>query len=56
MVLLGDGLGNFRALDPNESGLVLKGDVRDFAWRQGGDQKTLIVGYNDGPLEVYKQR
>jgi hypothetical protein len=53
-VLLGDGRGDFVPLGPDESGLVLKGDVRSFAWKQDNDAPILMVGYNDGPIESYK--
>lgn len=51
LVLLGDGKGGFKSLSSSQSGLNLRGDVRDI---QGIKSKTggqLIFGVNDGKVE-----
>ncbi|HEY5744709.1 MAG TPA: VCBS repeat-containing protein, partial [Chryseolinea sp.] len=50
-VLLGDGRGHFRAADPLETGLSLRGDARRMILLDG---KTLLVGMNNDFPQVYK--
>jgi hypothetical protein len=50
-VLLGDGRGHFRAADPLETGLSLRGDARRMILLDG---KILVVGMNNDFPQVYK--
>ncbi|MCB0706807.1 MAG: VCBS repeat-containing protein [Saprospiraceae bacterium] len=54
LILFGDGTGNFRAASNQESGLNLKGEVRDLALLpvQGG-RKMLLIANNNDLLEAY---
>ncbi|MCB0629108.1 MAG: VCBS repeat-containing protein [Saprospiraceae bacterium] len=49
--LKGDGALNFTAVPAAQSGLCIKGEVRDFALLAG---KRLLVAKNNGPLEVFE--
>ncbi|MEM9888646.1 MAG: VCBS repeat-containing protein, partial [Bacteroidota bacterium] len=52
-VLLGDGKHNFKALAYEQSGLMLKDDVRDMQWIQlSGGRKGLLVASNRGKLKL----
>jgi len=50
-VLLGDGHGHFRAADPLETGLSLRGDARRIIVLDG---KTIVIGMNNDFPQVYK--
>ena len=50
VLLLNDGHGNFRYVPQDQSGLQLRGDVRDV--KDLGNKK-LIFGINDGPAQIY---
>ncbi len=50
VLLLNDGQGNFRYVPQDQSGLQLRGDVRDV--KDLGNKK-LIFGINDGPAQIY---
>ena len=50
VLLLNDGHGNFRYVSQDQSGLQLRGDVRDV--KDLGNKK-LLFGVNDGPAQIY---
>lgn len=52
LVLLGDGTGHFNPLTIAESGVYLPGEVRDLEMIRGGGENMILVGVNDGRLEV----
>lgn len=53
-VLKGDGNGNFKALPPQESGLVVKGDTKGLATLSNAEGQTiLLITQNSGPLEAF---
>lgn len=43
VVLLGDGRGHFRPLDPTKSGLLIRGDARSSALLHGPNKETVLV-------------
>ncbi|HMG94043.1 MAG TPA: hypothetical protein VK589_28480, partial [Chryseolinea sp.] len=51
-VLLGDGHGNFKSLSSIESGLCIRGEVRNIV----GDKEKLIFAVNDNAPVVYGLR
>ncbi|MHA7129077.1 VCBS repeat-containing protein [Algoriphagus namhaensis] len=51
LVLLGDGKGNFRPINPNESGLIIKGDIKSSLLL---DQSTVLFGVNQQAIKAYK--
>ena len=52
LVLLGDGTGQFSPLSIAESGIYLPGEVRDLELIKGAGGNMILVGVNDGLLEV----
>jgi hypothetical protein len=54
LVLKGDGFGNF--LPMADSGLLVRGDIRQIRVMQVGNQKWILFLKNDGELEVYEVR
>jgi enediyne biosynthesis protein E4 len=48
-VLLGDGKGGFQAMPASQTGLILKGDVRDMRVVD----KKLVVGFNNQAVKVF---
>lgn len=54
LVLKGDGTGNF--LPMADSGLLVRGDIRQIRVMQVGNQKWILFLKNDGELEVYQVR
>ncbi len=53
LVLLGIGGGEFQVLSVKESGLYIPGDVRDIQKILIDNKSCLLVGNNDGPLEIF---
>jgi enediyne biosynthesis protein E4 len=51
-VLKGDGRGNFTAMKPEESGLVIKGAVRDMSFIKTKNKQLLLVVKNNAQAEV----
>ena len=49
--LKGDGKGEFNAVSPRESGLLMLGDVRNMRTIQVGGETHLLVAKNDGALQ-----
>ena len=49
--LKGDGKGEFNAVTPRESGLLMLGDVRNMRTIQVGGETHLLVAKNDGALQ-----
>ena len=57
LVLLGDGKGNFKALSSSESGFRVPGMAQNIRKIQMGSESSearLIIGNNNGPLQVYR--
>jgi hypothetical protein len=54
LVLQGDGSGNF--LPMTDSGLLIKGDIRQIKVMEVDNQKWVLFLKNDGELEVYQVR
>ncbi len=52
MVTLGDGNGNFRVLNPNESGIKIKGDIKSTLALE--DDSIVLFGVSQGPVVSYK--
>ena len=52
--LKGDGKGGFRTQLPRESGLVMRGDVRNIKTIQVGKETHLIVAKNDEAIQQIK--
>ena len=52
-LLKGDGNGNFLALLPRESGLMIEGNARGTAGIQTKDQRVYLFANNNGPLQAY---
>jgi hypothetical protein len=52
LVLLNSGGGNFDAVDSNESGLFLNGDIKNMRFLNGDKQLSLIAGSNNGPVLI----
>ncbi len=52
LLLLGDGAGHFKPLSIEESGVYLPGEVRDLEMIQGVGENIILVGVNNGALEV----
>ena len=56
IVLLGDGKGAFAALDPEVSGLKVRGDVRDITVIGIKGHNYVVLGRNGDSLRVYEMR
>ncbi len=52
--LLGDGKGGFRNIPARESGLRLKGEIRDIVELLTAKGKILVVARSNDPLQVFK--
>ena len=51
VVLLGDGNGNWDVLSPGESGLNLRGEIRDIEHLRNSEAKAqLLISQTDGPI------
>ncbi len=50
----GDGKGNFVAVSPVKSGLVLDGDVKDLKMITGGKKQMLLVAINDENMKAFE--
>jgi hypothetical protein len=55
-VLRGDGKGNFKAVDRHQTGLFVKGDVRDMITLKSGVQDIVVFSRNNDSLLVIKRR
>ena len=55
VLLRGDGQGQFKAIWPNKSGLVVSGDMKGLAITDlNGDQKPdIVVSINNGPVQAF---
>ncbi|WP_225975333.1 VCBS repeat-containing protein [Panacibacter ginsenosidivorans] len=51
-VLKGDGKGNFTSLTPQQSGISIKGAVRDMQLIKKGKKELIIVAKNNAPVEI----
>ncbi|HEX5151185.1 MAG TPA: hypothetical protein VFW07_07035, partial [Parafilimonas sp.] len=52
--LKGDGKGNFTALSAQESGINIRGAVRDLLVINNGEIQLLLAALNNGPLRIIK--
>jgi hypothetical protein len=52
LLLKGDGKGDFKAMPPQSSGIVIKGAVRDITEIKAGKKKLLIVAKNNDKTEI----
>ena len=53
LVLINDGKGNFRPLEPHESGLKIKGDIKSILKLENQNQNQILFGINQQPLQLY---
>jgi hypothetical protein len=53
LTLINDGKGSFRPLEPNQSGLKIKGDVKSILKLEIKKQTQILVGINQQPLQLY---
>jgi hypothetical protein len=53
LCLKGNGKGAFRALFSRESGILIKGAVRDFKSVRAGNHKLLLVTKNNDWMEMF---
>lgn len=53
--LKGDGKGGFTYLTSEETGINIKGEVRDLKVVTSGTEKTILVGINNSPVKVFKR-
>jgi hypothetical protein len=53
VTLLGDGKGNFRYITQPQSGLDLRGDIRDITVLEGGNQQKVLFSVNNGKVLSY---
>jgi hypothetical protein len=53
LALINDGKGSFRPLEPNESGLKIKGDIKSILKLEMKKQSQILVGINQQPLQLY---
>ncbi|MCG8308551.1 MAG: hypothetical protein MI975_14255 [Cytophagales bacterium] len=54
LCLLGDGVGNFHPLIPDESGLVVRGEVQITKMIEINNRKAMIIGRNNEDLQVVR--
>jgi len=54
-VLKGDGSGNFTTLRAQQTGISIRGAVRDVVAIQSGGKQLLLIAKNNAPLELYQQ-
>ena len=52
----GDGKGNFKFIPPVASNMLLKGAIREIRTINTGSGKALLIGKNNGPVEILKYR
>ncbi|MFI5140334.1 MAG: hypothetical protein ACHQIM_21120, partial [Sphingobacteriales bacterium] len=52
LLLKGDGKGGFKAVKPQNSGIVVKGAVRDIAEIKAGKKRLLIFAKNNDKTEI----
>ena len=55
-LLKGDGTGNFNAISAQQSGISIKGAVRDIATIKAGKKEIIIVTKNNAPLEIVERK
>ncbi len=54
LILLGDGRGNFKPLNPQESGIMLPYDVKKLSWFDYGNEKVVVAGCNNDFYQFLK--
>lgn len=54
ILLQGVGGGNFKTISQAESGLYIKGDVRDASAIRVGEHDYVVVVKNDNPIQIFK--
>ena len=55
IVLAGDGRGSFEALDPEQSGLVIRGEGRDVKSLVTSGKKLYVVSRNNNSIKVFQK-
>ncbi|MEL6846043.1 MAG: hypothetical protein AAFP02_22775, partial [Bacteroidota bacterium] len=55
LVLSGQGDGSFQPMSMQESGLFVKGEIRDLLWLDNGDKRQLWVARNNDYLRVFEK-
>ncbi|HWK03446.1 MAG TPA: hypothetical protein VNS58_07435, partial [Puia sp.] len=53
LLLKGDGKGDFKAVDEKQSGLLIKGAVRDMGWVKVGKKQLLVVPLNNDTVRIF---
>jgi hypothetical protein len=53
LLLKGDGQGNFTTINEKQSGLLIKGQVRDMGWIRAGNKELLIVPMNNDSVQLF---
>lgn len=56
ILLKGDGKGNFIALPAQQSGISIRGAVRDIALIQIGRKKVILIAENNGVMKMFNER
>jgi hypothetical protein len=56
LILKNNGKGQFSPLSYSQTGLCIRGDVRNLVAVQGGDNYFIIAAKNNGQLQILKQK
>ena len=55
-LMKGDGKGNFTSVPAQQSGINIRGAVRDIVMIQAGGKQLLIIAKNNSAVEVYDRK
>tara|TARA_R110000796_G_scaffold60307_5_gene139434 strand:- start:23056 stop:26349 length:3294 start_codon:yes stop_codon:yes gene_type:complete len=53
-ILIGDSSGNWQTMEPTKSGFYSNGIIRDIKPIKLGNRQYILIGNNNGPLEIFK--
>jgi hypothetical protein len=53
LLLKGDGRGHFKPVDEKQSGILIKGPVRDMAWIRAGKKQMLVIPMNNDTVRLF---
>ena len=56
ILMKGDGKGNFTAMPAQQSGIIIRGAVRDMVVIRVGKKKVILVAENNGALTIFSER
>ena len=54
LILISNGKDNYDVIGPEKSGLYIKGDAKSVEILEAGDSSLIVVGCNNGPVEVFE--